>query len=396
MVRESILTPILKRLIVPYSVVTTASLIFTFNSAKAATVSDIVFQKQGMLTHGMKSGISLTELPKQAIHNLDIITGHIMKWLDWYNNLQGSLPKLTADLLTSIFHFLSKIILTTPMFIFNNSYLKNTSLTFALVSITLVTLFTVFESFMQMCKKDHTDFKKIIKRWAIVAGVSGFMPFAFETGFTYLNKLTNAITSMGMNGGNPSGYIYNEQYGFFDTLILILFDLTAIALLIPVCLQTGKRWWDLMCLACISPLALSASIFDRHKHYFNTWWSKVKSLSLVQLVYAVFLLLMGIFIFSTQSVQGGIFTLIVKLLIVVGGLLRMANPPRIVSNMTGDKADIFDQWDEGKGTLKDIYNTLTFKNFRPRVFFQKKAENKIKKVAALRKKSGRRYVDDLL
>jgi hypothetical protein len=387
---------ILKRLIVPYSVVTTASLIFTFNRAKAATVGDVVFQKQGMLTHGMKSGVSLTELPKQAIHNLDIITGHIMKWLDWYNNLQGSLPKLTADLLTSIFHFLSKIILTTPMFIFNNSYLKNTSLTFALISITLVTLFTVFESFMQMCKKDHTDFKKIIKRWAIVAGVSGFMPFAFETGFTYLNKLTNAITSMGMNGGNPSGYIYNEQYGFFDTLILILFDLTAIALLIPVCLQTGKRWWDLMCLACISPLALSASIFDRHKHYFNTWWSKVKSLSLVQLVYAVFLLLMGIFIFSTQSMQGGIFTLIVKLLIVVGGLLRMANPPRVVSNMTGDKADIFDQWDEGKGTLKDIYNTLTFKNFRPRVFFQKKAESKIKKVAALRKKSGRRYVDDLL
>jgi hypothetical protein len=387
---------VLKRLIVPYSVVTTASLIFTFNSAKAATVGDVVFQKQGMLTHGMKSGISLTELPKQAIHNLDIITGHIMKWLDWYNNLQGSLPKLTADLLTSIFHFLSKIILTTPMFIFNNSYLKNTSLTFALVSITLVTLFTVFESFMQMCKKDHTDFKKIIKRWAIVAGVSGFMPFAFETGFTYLNKLTNAITSMGMNGGNPSGYIYNEQYGFFDTLILILFDLTAIALLIPVCLQTGKRWWDLMCLACISPLALSASIFDRHKHYFNTWWSKVKSLSLVQLVYAVFLLLMGIFIFSTQSMQGGIFTLIVKLLIVIGGLLRMANPPRVVSNMTGDKADIFDQWDEGKGTLKDIYNTLTFKNFRLRVFMQKKAENKMKKVAALRKKNGRRYVDDLL
>jgi hypothetical protein len=94
--------------------------------------------------------------------------------------------------------------------------------------------------------------------------------------------------------------------------------------------------------------------------------------------------------------QGGIFTLIVKLLIVIGGLLRMANPPRIVSNMTGDKADVFDQWDEGKGTFKDIYNTVTFKNFRPRVFMQKRAENKMKKVAALRKKNGRRYVDDLL
>jgi hypothetical protein len=73
MVRKSVL----KRLIVPYSVVTTSSLIFTLNSAKAATVGDVVFQKQGILTHGMKSGMSLTELPKQAIHNLDVITGYL-------------------------------------------------------------------------------------------------------------------------------------------------------------------------------------------------------------------------------------------------------------------------------------------------------------------------------
>jgi hypothetical protein len=107
MVRKSIL----KRLIVPYSAITTSSLVFTFNKAKASTIGDVVFQKQGILTHGMKEGSSLLELPKQAIHNIDVITGYIMKGLDWYNNIPGSLPKLTADLLTSIFHFLSKIIL---------------------------------------------------------------------------------------------------------------------------------------------------------------------------------------------------------------------------------------------------------------------------------------------
>jgi hypothetical protein len=395
MVRKSLLN----KFIVPFSVVSTAFLTFTFNSAKAATIGDIVLQKQGVITHvaNAKEGFSLLEIPKVVMHNIEVITGFIMKGLDWLNNLDGSLPKLTADLLTSIFHFLSKIILQTPLFIFNNPFLKNTSLTFALTSITIVTLLTVFESFMQMFKQNHTPFKTILKRWAIVAGVSGFLPFAFETGFTYLNKLTNAISSIGtINGGDSSGFINGGTMGFFDTLIIILFDLSAIALLIPVCLQSGKRWWDILCLSAISPLALSSWVFDRHRHYFNAWWRNIKSLSMVQLVYAVFLLLMGIFIFSTQSIQGGITALIIKLLIVIGGLLRLSNPPSFVTRMTGDKSDIFDQYDEGKSTLKDIYNTLTFKNFRPLQFFKKQSEVKQSKIQSLRKKNGRRYVGDLL
>lgn len=360
----------------------------------------MILQKSGILTHdygGVSKGLSLLELPKQAIHNIDVITGYIMKGLDFLNNLPLSIPKLTADLLTSIFHFLSKIILQTPLFIFNNPYLQNTSLTFALISISIVTLLTVFESFMQMFKKEHTPFKTIVKRWAVVAGVSGFMPFAFEAGFTFLNKLTTAITQIGtLNGGNASGLIYGETVGFFDTLIIILFDLTAIALLIPVCLQSGRRWWDILCLSAISPLALSSWVFNRHRHYFYTWWRNVKSLSMVQLVYAVFLLLMGIFIFSTQSLQGGIITLIIKLLIVIGGLLRLSNPPRFVTSLTGDKTDLFDQYDEGKSTLKDIYDTLTFKNFRPLQFFKNQSEERRSKIQSLRKKTGKRYVGDLI
>jgi hypothetical protein len=395
MVRKSFLA----RLIVPFATVTTASLMFTFKSAKAATINDVMFQKQGVITHvaNAKEGFSLLEVPKVVMHNIEVITGFIMKGLDWLNNLDGSLPKLTADLLTSIFHFLSKIILQTPLFIFNNPYLKNTSLTFAVISISIVTLLTVFEAFMQMFKQDHTPFKTILKRWAIVAGVSGFLPFAFETGFTFLNKLTNAISSIGaINGGNASGLINGTTMGFFDTIVVILFDLTAIALLIPVCLQSGRRWWDILCLSAISPLALSSWVFDRHKHYFSVWWRNVKSLSMVQLVYSVFILLMGIFIFSTQSIQGGITALIIKLLIVMGALWRLSNPPRFVSTMTGDKSDIFDSYDEGKSTLKDIYDTLTLKNFRPMQFFKKQSAVKQQKIKALQKLHGKRYVGDLL
>lgn len=399
MVRKSIL----KKVAIPFATVSTAFLMTGFKHAKADSLSDIgkEFLKNGDVTKGQFSAKVIAENGgffgqfKHLFENMDFLTGKLIKVLDFGNNLPLSIPKLTTDLLTNIYHFMSSIILQTPLFIFNNPYLKNTSLTFALISISIVTILTVFEAFMQMFKKQHTDFKKILKRWSIVAGVSGFMPFAFESGFTFLNKLTDAITKIGIDGSS-TGFIYGTTIGWFDTLIVILFDLTAIGLLIPVCLQSGKRWWDLMCLACISPLALSSWVFDRHRHFFSSWWNKVKSLSLVQLVYAVFLLIMGLFIFSTQSLHGGIFTLVIKLLIVTGGLIRMANPPRFVSKLTGDKSDMFDQYDEGKNTLKDIYNTLTFKNFRPTQFFKKQQEDKLKKVQSLRKKHKRRYVGDLL
>jgi hypothetical protein len=384
MVRDTILKQF-KRIIIPFGVVSTSFLMFNFNSAKASTLSDTIFQKRGVLTHdysGGESGFSLLELPKTAIHNIDVITGYIMKGLDWLNNLDGSIPKLTADLLTAIYHFLAKIILTTPLMIFNNPYLQNASLTFAVISITIVTILTVIESLMQIINKKHTDFKTIMKRWSIVACVSGFLPFAFESGFGFLNKLSEAISKIGViNGGSANGFINGVNMGFFDTFIIILFDLTAIAMLVPVCLQAAKRWFDLTILACISPLALSTWIFDRHQHFFSKWWSKVKALSLVQLVYAVFILIMGILIFSTQSIQGGIFALTVKTLLVIGGLSRMANAPQFVTSMTGDKSDLFDEYDKGKNTFRDIYDTVTFKNFRPVQFIKNQLDIRKQKQA---------------
>lgn len=345
---------------------TTAGLFSTVQTAQAATMSDIFFQRNGILTNNFNGGenSSIIDATKAAYQNIELITGKIIAVLDWFNNLPGSIPKYTADLFTSVYHFLAKIALQTPLIIFDNPFIKNASLTFSLLSISFTTALLIYESFMKMLKKKNTDLKKITKRYAIAVAVSGFAPFAFKTGFDFLNKLSHAITLIGggMNGGNINGFISGETLGFFDTLIVILFDLTVIALLIPVCLQAGRRWWDLFCLAAITPLALSCYVFDRHQHYYRMWWNRIKTLSLVQVVYAVFILMMGIFIFATQSMQGGLYTLVVKLLIVAGGLFRLSNPPKFVTRMTGDKKDIFDSVEDGVDNFKSIKKILMFKD----------------------------------
>lgn len=370
-------------------------LMFSFKNAKAATLSNIIFQKRGVLTHTSNGG-SLLDMPKEVIHNIDVITSKLMDALDWLNNLPFSIPKYTADLLTAIFHFLSKVTLQTPLFIFNNPYIQNTSITFALISITLVTILTVFESIMQMLNKQHTDFKTIAKRWLIVASVSGFIPFAFETGFTYLNKLSDAISNIGIDNGINHGFISGESVGWFNTLVIILFDVTAISMLIPISLQAGRRWFDLLSLSAISPLALSSWCFKRHEHYFQKWWNEVKYLSLSQLVYAVYILLMGLVIFTTGAVHGGVFTLIIKIILIIAALNKLTHPPQFIKRMTDNGGDIFDEYDKTKNTFKDIYETITFKNFRPVQYFKDKEANKKKTIQSLRKKHKRRYVSDLI
>lgn len=375
---------------------------FSFKKAFAETLFE-----RGNVSNGYFSRQAIEERGggfqefKELFVNIDELSEKLLSILDWINNLPVSLPKLTADLLTNIYHLLSKIALQTPLFIFNNPFLKNASLTFAILSITIVTLLTIFEAIMQMCKQDHTDFKTIMKRYSIIAALSGFLPFAFETGFSYINDLSQAISHIGsVNGGSANGFIMAKKMGFWDTFIITLFDLTAISMLIPFALQAGRRWFDLMSLACIAPLALSSWVFDRHRHYFRKWWSHVKSLSIVQLVYAIFILLMGIFIFSTQSIQGGILTILFKLLIVCGGLWRMVNPPRFVTTLAdGSGSDIFDMYDNQKKSFKNVVDTLTLKNFRPMNFLKKQKEgklNQLNKIKQLQKKHGKRYVGDLL
>lgn len=416
MVRKSIQTILksFKHIAIPFGVVSTASLSSVFNTAHAETIGDVIFQKRGILLHG-SDGKGLIGGTKQLAHNIESITGKIMEGIDWIMNLPFSIPKLSADLLTLIYNLLSDIALKTPLFLFNNPVIKNTSLTFALISISIVTLLTIYESFMQMMKKEHTDFKTIAKRWALIASISGFMPFAFEKGFEYLNTFSEAISNIGnVNGGNKLGLVSPSRMGLFDTLIIILFDLTAISMIIPFAMQAGRRWFDLLVLCAISPLALSAYVFDRHRHHFRKWINEVKSLSIVQLVQAVFILLMGIFIFSTQAIQGGMFVMICKLLVVLGGLYRLCNPPRMVTQLAdGGSDDVMDMYNHYKKSFLDVKDTLTGKKFtQPSNFIggiiQKRKEDKMKEkygvrhldvdeiTKNLRIKHGRRHVKDLL
>ena len=130
---------------------------------------------------------------------------------------------------------------------------------------------------------------------------------------------------------------------------------------------------------------------------FRQWWNNIKRLSLVQLVYALFVLFIGLFLLGTRFIAPDNY--ILKLIIILGSLLRLASPPQFILSYTRGE-DINDMYDNTKRTGKKIVDTLTLRNIKPINLIKSKITqsktNKLNRIADLRKKHGRRHVKDLL
>lgn len=379
MVREAFLKQS-KRVAIPFAVITTASFFTLTNQAKAATAAIPFF---------FKPDTGLFE-------KLNLIADKFLGALDWIKQLDVEVGNLSAALLVKIYELLL-LVLQVPLFIFNNTYIKDASLVFSGISILLVTILTMVEGIKKMMKKRHTEDKKIYKRFFVATVGAGFAPLLFEKAFWLINQLTVSITKIGGSSAQIEATkgVHLESADWFNIVALLGFDVMLIALVVPIILQNGRRFFDLMCLASITPLALSAWIFNDHRHMFDKWWFNIKKLSMTPLVYALFICFLGLFIFGTRNVVSG-GGLLIKLIIVIGGLMRMANPPTFVKARLDNGENVDDSLWNMVRTVKNAYDTVTLKKVRSVQLIKGKKQDKLKKIADLKKKHNRRYVGDLL
>jgi hypothetical protein len=315
---------ILKASLIPFAVVS-STFITGFSSRAYAAVGEL------------KVGVdrSHTSSPVESISETVEKFGDLVTNLtDWYHGLPQDIARVSVDLMSWLYDLSATLILKTPLWLFNNEWFENTTYLFSLVAIGAVSVLTAFEGIKRMvmvCRKrgvKPTDMRQVVKRWFVVAGMMTGIPFLFQKAFQGLNAIsdflidTNANTMKAVEGYN--------RIGFLDVSTLVVFDIMLISTIIPLLWKNGRRFFDLMVLGVISPLALTAWIFDSSRSYFHQWWNNLKHLSLVQVYYALFLLILGWFIFGVPTPTQ--FTgLVVKLLIVIGGFARMNNPPRLIA-----------------------------------------------------------------
>lgn len=279
----------------------------------------------------------------------------VYDWWDsvviWFQELPHNIATWSVELMAKLYELCSSLILKTPLWIFDNEWFHNTTYQFSLLSIGIVTTLTVVQSIKQMMSGFKTrrvndesmmvskEFKTIMKRWFLVSGAITAVPFLFQKAFQILNWVSGTLVAMG--GDTMRAVAVPENIKLFDVITLVTFDIVLIATIIPVLWKNGRRFFDIMVLGIIAPFALTAWIFNDYRHLFKQWWENLKQLSLVQIYYALFLLVLGWFIFGVPTPNDPI-GMILKLLVVIGGFARMVNPPRIISKHL-DKGGGFDE-----------------------------------------------------
>lgn len=321
----------------------------------------------GSMFQGIKSfftgePVSLIPAPIQEVIN----------WFGEFVTLIKELPvnvgKMSADLMAWVYELCGDLILKTPLWLFSNEWFTNMTLLFSSVALGAVAVLTVIEAIKRMFSgvkdgkrpmvKAPMEFKTIIKRWALVAGLTTVVPFLFQKTFQLLNYISDLL--IGMNGKTMATTALSETFGTLDIIALIAFDAVLIGTVIPVLWQNGRRFFDLLVLGITAPLALGAWVFDSKRHLFDQWWKNVKHLSLVQVYHSLFLLVLGWFIFGIPTPVDFTGT-VIKLLVVIGGFARMQNPPRLIAQHL-DSGGGLDEITKKplKGTRQKILSNFAF------------------------------------
>lgn len=314
---------------------TSASLFGVSNIAYARTVDEngnTGFSEKIMNYMLPKEYASAITTTKTAVTNLSNLVSKITGWID---NLPDTIASMTIHLTSKIYELVATLLVKTPLWLFNNEWFTNTTYLFSMVSISVVSVLTVVESIKlmfsfgkgKMNRRKPMDLLTISKRWFIVAGLTTLVPLVFQKAFQLLNFISEKIINLSAETMNTASI---TNISGIDIFIMMVFDMILIGTVIPILWKNGRRFFDLLLLAVISPLAMTAWIFNSYRDLFNQWWSQLKHLSLTQVYHSLFLLVLGFFIFGVQTPNT--FTgLLFKLLVVIGGFARMINPPRLVA-----------------------------------------------------------------
>lgn len=385
-----------KKVIIPFTAVTSTFLFA--NMADAASFTD-----DGDVTKGYFSGRAIEERGgrlgdvKSLFSKLEQVANFLISGGDTIKNAPSTLPNASIEFLAWIYKTISSVILYTPLMLFNNDYFTDTTGIFMTISAGLVVILTIFEGIKRMCKKDSTGLKEIGMRVPVATLLAGAAPWLFKKTFQFLNYISSIFINLShkqMTNIKENPLI---MWDGLNTIALLGFDIVLLVMMFGVLMQNGRRWFDIICLGCLTPVALTAWVFKDHRHHFDTWFSNVKDLSFVHLYYAIFLFIIGMIMFGTPmySLVTMPTAFLAKFLIIIGGLYRLKQPPRIFSSRLETGVGI-------NTMVKSVANGLLVAKFPMAKValdqvnkFRSKQEADKETLAELRQKHGRRFVGDL-
>jgi hypothetical protein len=221
----------------------------------------------------------------------------------------------------------------------------------------------------------------MLKRLPIAVVGAGFAPKLFEWSFKGVDYITSSIIQVGKDQimAAVNNHPLISGFGWMDMIAIILFDLAFVRQMYPLFMDIASRYFKLLSLGALSPLAVSCWVFDEHRGWFDTWLDSIKRIMFMFLYWAIFLTIMGVLIVGI----GGTITfkgLVIRLLIIIGCVQTMLNPPSMIKRYVERGDSLYD-------LIKDLKETVTLEKIKDQ------KEVKFIKKQATSDKAKKKYLD---
>lgn len=241
-----------------------------------------------------------------------------------------------------------KYVLFTPFELFKNPAMIGILLKMSGISMAVVTVLTMIEGLKRTLSLSYTPMSQIAVRFPIAIVVSAIVPFIFYYTAIGVNEL---VSYMGLiTGGAMEGndVFVNHLTGLSNSIfmsVLTFFFLIALGFyLFKILLYHAYRWFGLMFNMLVTPFVMVSYIFKPFESILSMWTKDNIQKFFVQVAHSFMLGLIAIILYSpnllpTHSAWQGMEYGIIKIMLAIGGLHMMLNPPGWVRGMMDSGAN---------------------------------------------------------
>lgn len=268
-----------------------------------------------------------------------------MSWItDFIDTVQAKLSAGWDKTVTDYYDFISwsfssltKLVTTVPVDLISNSNAFKLQGIFMGYGVLMMILLSMTEGYRAIIGVSYTKPSTLFGRsFVAIVGAGLTMPVVIWL-ITVTNKFVQVILVLGetyFNGASDLGNMLRDfsASGAGNFLASLLFMIAFFYFIAHALFKVGIRWFDLLMNVIGSPFAWAAYVTDgTSKHLFN-WMSSTGRLIIVNVMYAFYVVVISVVIMAPGPVEsfGG---WLARMLLLVGGLYRLANPPAWIQSM---------------------------------------------------------------
>lgn len=253
----------------------------------------------------------------------------------WANDFLHSINPATwvEYIFVHLYSFVLDTVLYIPLVLISNDVIQGIYSKFVLIAICLMVLLVMSNGIKIFVFGQGDSFSEVFTSCLKSVFLLLFVPRFMILLVQFTNKLTYLILKLG-SGENSivPDVLKSTGKDFINGLLAVVYMCIVTYFLVKIAFYICTRYWNIVKLFALAPLAIMSLATHSSSHYFQAWKNGFFKLLQTQIAYALYLLVFTSVIsinFEDGTMQG----VFIKTMLIIGGAWSMSNLPNSVSDV---------------------------------------------------------------